>query len=482
MALILIAVALYGTFAGERIPIRDGTGWDGNTYTQFALDPVGSWELVTAPPQRLQRLLPSLVVRTGILAAGLPLTTESVIAGFLVLNSLLLLATVGLWLSLCDHFKLSVKARWLGFLGLCVNVSCFKIAYYYPTLTDTAALALGMAFVSLFLTRRTALLAFTALLAGFTWPASSIMAVPLLLFPCSTEPSSPSKPGSGFATGPVYVIAGLAASAVLLIVGRLYYGQGIRVAGWGPVVPAVESVYALSLFVTCAYVFIVVASLSPEPTYSGVRDMLGRIKPSQVALALAVWMVPKIVISLLLDGPEAVTISNFIPYTFFLSTTRPGIFLVAHFVYFGPVLLLLPLVWRAVIGLAKQWGPGAQLYLVIGLLLAAGPDSRQSTLLLAMLVTLIVLALEKAQTLSLGLLSCLGMLAFVMSRVWLPFNIPTLAPAIDEIHEGWDIGRYYETQGAYITEPFYLAQLALAGLLLLLFSSALSQPRNARKK
>jgi hypothetical protein len=476
MALLLIVVALYGSLLDDRIPIRQGRGWDGNIYVTVAADLKAGWEMVSKNPYRFQRIVPSLIVNAGLVATGAPRDDGTVLAAFMVLNTALLMLTLWLWLAVADHLRLSLAARWLGFVGLFINVPCLKIAYYYPALTDIAALALGMALIYLFLTGRTVALALTVLVGAFTWPVSGPMGALLVLFPGGVSKDQPEQPTATPVSLAARWVAAVAALAVTVMVGHLFYARGIRTAGWGPIVPAVESVYPLSLLVTAAYVFIVVASLVPEPTPAGLRAAFQRMTPVNAAMALAIIVLPRLAVSTFTSGIEVVNIKNFIPYTFFLSTTRPGIFLVGHLIYFGPVLLLLPFVWKALRGLLQQWGPGAQLYLILGLMVAACPDSRQSMLIVPMLIVALVYALEQTKRVTNGLVISLGTLALLMSRFWLRFSLPSSAPPASPLEAGWDMSRYYETQGSYMTEPFYLSGLALGGLCLFLLNLELTAP------
>ncbi len=473
MSLVLLLVAFYGSLFGETIPIRDGRGWDGDIYVSAAADLGAGWEITRTNPYLFQRLAPSLLVHAGLVLTGAPRDDATVIGAFKLLNISLLLLTLWLWLKTSDVFGLSIKARWMGFLGLFVNVQCFKIAYYYAPLTDIPALALGMALVYLSLTGRTLALAAVTLVGAFTWPASGLMGAALILFPPPTEPDWKAPPTP--VSIPALTLAALTALGVTAMTSFHYYIKNVRTAGWGPVVPAVESVYPLSLLVTAAYVLIVVVTCLPEPTPAGLRDLWRRLRPANVALTLLVLLLPRLVVSALTSGVEWVTVENFIPYTFFLSTTRPGIFLVAHVVFFGPILLLLPYVWRQFRAILQQWGAGAQLYTILGLMVAACPDSRMSTLVLPIVIVLLVVGCERVKWLSNGLLFSMGALALAMSRIWQPFNIRAVGPGTEPLAPGWDMSRYYETQGSYMTEPHYLSALTIAALVLFLLSFSVPQ-------
>lgn len=480
MAVILILVALYGTFLGDRIPIRDGRGWDGDVYVEAAASLSAGWETVKENPYLFQRLAPSVAINAALNLTGAPRDDATVIGAFAVLNLALLLLVLALWLKLAERLKLSAASRWLGFVGLFVNVQCFKVAFYYPALTDIPALALGMALVYFYLTERTWAVAATTLIGAFTWPVTGHMGALLVLFPFRRAEASHASGGTRPPSKPARVVAGLAALGVTAMLANLFYGQNIRTAGWGPVVPAVESVYPLSLLVTAAYVFLVVATLVPEPTVANIAAVLRSLRPQHVLLAIALVMAPRVAIWAFVTGEEWVTVTNFIPYTFFLSTTRPAIFLVGHLIFFGPVFLLLPWVWRQARELAWSWGAGMQLFLIVGLMVAACPDSRMSTLVVPAMVVLTVVASQRAERATVGTVAWLGALALVMSRIWLPFNLPARGPGTEPLAPGWDMSRYYETQGSYMTEPHYLAGLALAGVVLFLLG--LGTPKTASRR
>lgn len=476
MAVVLIVVALYGYF-NEHCPISNGRGWDGNQYVGAAVDLNYGWEVATTNPYLLQRLLPSLAVHAGLVITGAPKADPAALTGFAILNTLMMLITLSAWLALARRFRLTPEARWLGFIGLFVNVQCFKVAGWYPALTDIPALALGMAMITFYLTDRLLALAACTLLAVFTWPVAGPMGVLLVLFPRERDASD----GSGdLANGvartttsslPARVLGGLAALGVAILCGY-HFLRGIRIIGFGDVEPIVGSLFPVSLSVTAAYVYFVVSGLLPEP--GRLLQALRRLRPLNIALVISILALPRIAIALISSGAEWVTVTNFIPYVFLLSTTRPGIFLIAHVVFFGPILLLLPWVWKRMRSLVHHWGVGLQGYFILGLLVAACPDSRQSTLLWPLVVVTLVVACERAGLARRGLVMSLGALALLMSRIWLPFNIPS---STDET--GWDMSRYFETQGSFISETHYVACLAVGGLLLLLLSMKL-QAKPAR--
>jgi hypothetical protein len=77
------------------------------------------------------------------------------------------------------------------------------------------------------------------------------------------------------------------------------------------------------------------------------------------------------------------------------SVTLPGVFLVAHVVFFGPGFLLLGLFFRPFCRAAQRLGPGATLYFAGSLLFLLNASSRVSFAAWPMLMALLVEVLDE---------------------------------------------------------------------------------------
>lgn len=475
MMLALMGVfCFYGIVCGDRMPLANGLGWDGQSYAAIAANPAHQLLVVGQTAYKVQRILPSLVVHLGLVLAGAAMTPKTIVASFLLLNSILLMGSVYLYGRLAEFLKLGIPARWLGFFLLFVNVNTIKVGFYYPVLTDISGLALGVAATYFFLTSRTAALAWTTVVGSLTWATSLPFGATLLLFPVSARPPY-SQPGLQPARGPG---PKLAAGAFALAVGGrllyLYQHEHWRGVGWGPVVPAVEEVFYLSLFCTGLYAYLTSVWLFGLLSPANVVEALKGLSPARILLLVGVALPSVLAKAYLSVGKFFFTTAGFFEMTGFEATTRPAVFLVAHFVYFGPLFALLLLSWTSTTSTLARWGPGAVLFASLAALTLVSPESRQSLFSHPFLVVALVVGLERGGRISARLAWVVGALALALSRIWLPF-VTGRADA-----EGMpDVSRFFAVQGPQMPNSAYLMHLIALVLATLVLAWLLTAPAPA---
>lgn len=243
MPLIILVYGLLYCEFGEILALNYGAGWDGVSYTQFALAPT---EQLQTDAYRSQRILPALIVRTIAESAQqyssapksyfgewfqrwffsgetrfvkmvsdirprarqgdstpvrlrLPLievadvqsgkhsvTVEPIIVYWFVLYSLVVMVICGgLWAAISTTLQLSASARWLGFIGLFGNFAFLKMSLFYPTLTDLSALCISLLALLGYCSRRNWLVLAAGALGMVIWPTAFVIAAILFLFPRS---------------------------------------------------------------------------------------------------------------------------------------------------------------------------------------------------------------------------------------------------------------------------------------------------------
>lgn len=486
--LFLALAALLSSLWGERIPISDGAGWDGNYYCLAAIDPEQVVERARHEPYyayRLQRILPSLVVRVGLQACGAELVQANVIIGFLVFNSALLLLGLAVWHRLSEALNLSLTAQWLGFLGLFCNCAVLKMAFYYPTMTDVSAMTLGLLLTYFYLLRKPGWLALTALLGSFTWHIAGIFSTVLLVFPCQLEPKETAPVSGRPPTAWGKIVATLLALAIVAVVANLYW-QGIRWAGQGQVVPIFEDLFLVSLACLGFVVWLFVATMLREFDAAAVAAAWRTIRPRNVLLALAVLGLPRLVVRLLEAGEGTlIPLSKGLQATFLQAATLPAVFLVAHVAYYGPVLLLLAFTWKQAGAQVRAWGAGAILFALGTLVAFPYPESRISSMFIAPLVVTTVLAVDRLGLAQPRLLALLAPLSLLFSRVWLPFNVlrdGSSTRPVEPLAPLWDISRYYDSHGHFMSMPHYFTVLFAVTLSLFALSSLLGSDRSGQAR
>jgi hypothetical protein len=375
--LLYLAAAVSLSVFGPRIAASQGCGFDGNHYCWM----VEELEWVVSngklDPYHAQRLLPALVVRGGLLAAGLALSRANAVRGFQVLNVLLLF--VGGWLALAvaKRLKLTPGASWIWLLSLFVNFANLSHSFFYPVLTDVSAFFFGLLTLSLWLWRYRVALWLACLASWLVWPVAWAYGAILLVFPRQER-------GEGRLGFPSFVVP----SRATLFGGALFFVALLLVHDmrFDPVESRqlgllLGSDRLLPLSFLALGIFLYFAL---EPITACVMERLRRDLPSRwkgwaisaaaVAVSLVLfragiwWLAPR---------KNYVTALFQLQATAKLSTLYPLVFFPSHLVALGPVVLLLAFTYRRAVAALENFGLGALLSLLFTLVLALGCESRQ---------------------------------------------------------------------------------------------------------
>jgi hypothetical protein len=119
-------------------------------------------------------------------------------------------------------------------------------------------------------------------------------------------------------------------------------------------------------------------------------------------------------------GPWA-TPKMFAGYLLALSVSDPLLFYVAHVVYFGPILLVLAMLWTRFCRNLSTFGIGLRLFVIVCVALSLNSQSRQAINAIGVFVPLTVLLLEHRR-LSAVDVGVWGMLCLLYSKVWYVMN------------------------------------------------------------
>jgi len=464
---LLGAACVAGIVLSERVDHGEGFGWDGIVYGRVAQDPVQRLLVDPVGPYQLQRVLPSVVVGSFLRVAGASPTAANVVLGFLLYNALLMVGMCVLWNRIARRLELSSGAHWLGFIALFVNVAMLRNAAYYPVLTDVSAAALGLLFLELHLSGRRVALALASILGAFAWPLATYYGATLLLLPTSAPPLDRTRPTRlGVWLGGALGV--LAAAGCLF----MYHERGYRSPGMGPITVVVEEVVYVGIVLSSVYLALVVGSYARGVSTRTVRTAAARLRKIDVALALAVLLVPRVVIAAIAVGPSFMSLKDFLYFAMYGSVTRPALPLVAHAVYLGPVVLMIAPLWSEVRDAAAGLGAGVLCVAAISLLLLISPESRQGLLGWPMLVALIAVAADRCVHLTRGVVATVGLLAVISVKPWMSFVTPpggapeaawmSLSPDLRE--QAVRYRRYFMHHGPWMPNREYVVQ----GLVVLL--------------
>lgn len=465
------------------IPYRKGIGYDGIIYGRWtrvlSLDVVLDGT-VTTPRGRIakvagldtyyaRRILPSLCMSYTLTALGVAKTIPNIVNAFTAANILLLGLAVFCWCKAADELAIGVGGKWLGFLALIVSYANLKMPLYYPVLTDTYALALGSACLLFYLKRRPVALFILSFAGAFVWPTIIYFSFLLLSFPRTRA--------DGVEPGPRGLHT-LCAAAVALA--ALVYTEFLLVSGyemkWTPVKPTMGFGH-LGAAIAALYLFFGLRPLLNSASLWRSFHPLGLLRRPWLWGAGLLLVTTEAMVRSIAVMPTELGPLSFVNDTFYTSVTQPGIFYLAHVLYFGPLLLFLPFLWPRVSSLVKRQGTGLISCFALALLMSVGSESRKLINFLPFVVLFLVQALEDLVTTP-RRFATLAALALVFSKIWLPMDQALSIPFVGAVE--WR-SLYVSSRGPWIDHPTYVIQLVLVLLVIpLVYSWSLRDGRAAK--
>lgn len=445
IALAVAAIYLVLSLFQEKINHCNGFGDDGCLYGTWAMDfPAHAFEARLGSYQ-IQRALPSLVAWGALKLLHLPHDPPHVVRAFQAMNTACIFTGAFFWLKIARHLAIRVPMTLLGTLGLFGFYGIVKFTTWYPVLGDLWGYALGFVLLWAHLERRFWALIPAAIIGAFTWPSLVAPAL-LLMFFWNARPAPAPAPLR------LNVVVALAAALGWALFVSHLQGRGY----WPPSMRAVETmpyVFRLSVIAAGAYFFFALVRLADHRSFFDPKMYLrALLSPHAVAAlglafalrwALARWSVP-----------EQAGFGRWFNDTAVLSVTKPGIFGVAHAVYFGPLVIALAVRFRAVVDRVLEQGVGLGAAVVLAVLFGVDSEARHAYTFVALVLPFAVKALDEAN-LDERAIAILAVISVVASKLWLTLPVTVGYPAeelpnqLAFLSQGpWMSDRMYFLQGA----------------------------------
>jgi hypothetical protein len=455
-------IGAYGAF-GPVIPIGRGFGWDGVVYGKLATDFFGFLEKPGLSPERASRVLPSFVVWAALGVVRLQRTDPVVRGAFVALNALLMGGAAVVFNATMVRLGLSRAARGIGLTGLSVSFMGLVMPAYYAPLTDTCGLFLSCLGLYGFVARQTATLTITSAVAALSWPTASYASVLLAGF---GPPAGPGWASPDFARKASSAAAGCAFVAVA-VAGALAAWKGYTpTLYYSNATPRLDAALPLSILVAAIYVafgtraLVRAALLAPRP-----RPALQALGPAIVLVILTLGA------STLVSQPgkgflEMMFVGG--DNIFGRGTVAPGVFLVAHATYFGPLVVLATFYRDRMAKVAADLGFGAVLTLMAGLLLSLTSESRHLIAFWPLFVLLVAACVPS--NISWTWVVAFLALSIAWSKIWLvPHTFDAGKPSVV---------RYFAHQGPWMIREAYILQgiaMVLTWLILIRVTATISR-------
>jgi hypothetical protein len=482
MFLVVLLLGLLNFFWGERVPAGGGLGWDGVLYADMVRNLGSMISGGQLNSYYAQRFLPSAIVRGMLLFSGVPMSSTNIIRGFEVYNLILLLGACWVWKRVADFFHLSLAGRWIGFSGIFVNYECSKQAFYYPVLTDVTALFIAMLLLLFYAERKPFALFITTVIGAFSWPVVSVFGALLLLFLRAKLPKDVVAPPSPIFTASIFSLlkrVGIALIA-LSIIGYIIMTQIGPTLDLQCKVHAIFA-HALSLFVSsCAprrehlgyerlltalpslfgmLIALVLLAGSRRFFYS-VFVSIRRAQITLVALSIAAVLVPFCLVKAI-SNPGITNANSLRGLILGMILSEPGKFLLSFVtlaVFWGPVLLLVMLYWKAFCVEARRLGPGVVAILGMSMLLGLNSEPRFLTVAWPFFVLCLVLTFETAHTKA-SFKYVLLALTVVYAQFWMKINLAPWSQSDFEGLQNYPKQIYFMHYGLWMNWWSYSIQL-----------------------
>ncbi len=337
IALVLFTVA--SQISGH-IPVAQGAGWDGAVYLRYA-QTIATGSLEGTGPYHLSRMLGFM---PAILAALAGLQGQGLLLFQSILNSILLAISLGIFLHLLLDWGLSKRAAWIATTCLGLSWSWLIMPVFYPMLSDHTALVMSVLSMWAWNRNRSYLLAILTFAA--VWVMPGLLLVPLLLacvpLGSSAEVKSTATLRPLFRLGLKVMIA-LPLIAVCFIALQIkdteiaMHPRGFDVA-WLPL----KYVSIACLFLSFAAIWFAWTRLFTQ------RWFWSRLSLHGMILTIGVSAISLLLLAFVLDWDSGFRGPPLLQNMLLQSLAAPFKPLVAHFLYFGPIVPI-------TIALVLQW-------------------------------------------------------------------------------------------------------------------------------
>lgn len=478
MMLIVLGYGLLSLVIGEKVPAGGGFGWDGVTYADIAKNLPSLISNGQMTSYFAQRILPSVLVRTGLLIFGLDFSNINIVRGFVICDLAALLAAAAVWKAVSDHLRLGLNTRWLGFGAIFVNFFATKQVEFYPVLTDTTALLIGMLLLLCYLKQRPVALFLVVIAGSFVWQVTGLCGAFLMIFlktriPDSDAPEDQPRIAARTMRKPLVAWLSLLVICIASYVAMQKYLTP-EALGSGRVQKLECFVTGLpSLVAAGAAILVVLGSVRQ------VRDIfkaLVRVDVKLWVLALLCIAIPKLIVAVIanrnLANPNG--FSQVLEWMVF-PISGGGRFLtplVGLSVYWGPAFLLMVLLWRKVAAEVRRLGPGAMAVVSLHVPLGLVTEPRYILVGWPFAVTALALALEKANP-TRSLMYAFAALSVIASQFWLRINYRPWTGGDYEKFLEFPKQLFFMHYGAWMSWTTFLAQLPLVLLSAFWLRSAL---------
>lgn len=458
-----VIVLYYGVFYilfGERIIINDGLGVDGLVYAEVAK---GNFNSLLLNNYTVTRIFPAYVVHLIMEAFSITYTIPNIISTFEVVNLILVVLSAFYLKKIFVFLKISLKIQVLCFMLFTLNIAVLKFSFYCPDGTDTDALFLGTMLVYFYLVNNQVGLFLISLMAAFTWPLIAYQGIVMFLFPVDKSTDHQSV-NSKYLRLIRYISVLFALS---FFVYYIFYNNA-DIEAYTCLRINKNLVYLSCLIVLFVFYHFASPFINGQLYYKLIKQIKTnsffiRILIVGVTMAAVGYIYKQLVVDP--NPSQFLSLARALKLSFLFSVVRPGFSIVAHFGYFGLLIVFLILFWTKFCKALSSYGVGIVLGFTMYLyLLGIMCETRLITPLLPFLVIFLAKAISniKFSNMFYYVSAVFGIIA---SKIWLTMDYKASAGIDENGCRDMPDQLFLMNFGPWMSEQMYLIQ----GFFMLLF-------------
>lgn len=424
---------LFFTLIGEKVPLNDGMGWDGMNYFRT----VQSFTELIANQgydrYAIQRIMPWGLVNIVFKFFNIETSSYNALFSAVIINVVALLLSIFYFFRISDLKKWKISTEIVAFASLFYSYAILKVTGYYVMLSDNIGFLWGMMLVYYFLSEKRLHLLVLSILGIVNWPTVALISgLVLYCLPRNEIKIQSSLKGVDAICYDV-VLWGLTLLPILyqlisIIAPPIHDFHFFQYDG-RPKTNIV--VFLISIVCVCAYWYY---HLSPFKL--SITNIIKDIKVKELFLKLLVCLLIYLVSNTLLyslanDGDNGLNMLTFFKKLLISGTTNPFSYVESYFAYYGPIIILIILLWRESVKYIVKKGMGYFCVIILSIFFFIFPEARVSIMFIPFMVLPIIEYIDSLKLKKwvpyLYVIACL-----ILSHVWFPINADGMESALFE--------------------------------------------------
>lgn len=472
LAVVLCLIVAF-SFFGEKVALGPGIGWDGANYWRSMQHFIHLVKIHGYDQYEIMRVMPWGL--TDIMSAifGFSVTREVAVSFGIIYNAIAMVIAVLYYFRISNYRQWKLTTEILGFSFLFFTYPVLKNMGYYPLLSDTFGLTLGIMMCYYFLVEKRWALILCGFAGTFIWPTSPLVAFALAFFPQKALPTirqEDTKTDHITLSGLFWLFACI--PLIILIITMMQYDGQIMEA-MREICPMTiarnQWIALLSCACACAYYYYIVSAIKVSPISTLKENFTGKGNWVNYGWFILCLLVSKGMCHFLANSnPGALTTLQTIQLIPITSMTDPFVFIESHFIYYGIGYLLVLLLWKDIAKIIMQQGLGYLFVVALWVLFSIRPEARVCILFYVFAIIALLMHLDsKNIRMSATYITTIFML--IHSRFWYRINVPGIAKAFEwENHEQYvdfPAQRYFMSMGHWQSHEMYAVWMVVTAII-----------------